>query len=240
MNPVPELVALPDPTVTPLVHPVDLPDARRPFLVGLLVANVAGPLAALAAAAATWAAVRLSLLAAVAGGIALGVGYIVAERYYRDAWAHIPRKRQDRDRELPLGWDLVGRTGKLTVLLFCLGLAESAARLSAYVREFVVALLTIMVVGTAVHIVVAAIRGVRSKRGARRTLLLDIPLALAVMGAVGFTAWRLLDGMGLPVFTTAILGAFVVVNELLDRRRRKSAPDAATARRSRRYWLRLD
>ena len=50
MSDVTELVELPDPVTHPLVHPLDLPEARRPFrtawLIGALTSPPVGALAA--------------------------------------------------------------------------------------------------------------------------------------------------------------------------------------------------
>jgi hypothetical protein len=101
MNDMDEIVALPDPETQPLVHPLDLPEARALFRNGWLVGAVTSlPVAALIAG-----------IVAYAGRNAIGpilvflalVGFgTLARRWYTDrAWDYIPRKRQDRDRPLP-------------------------------------------------------------------------------------------------------------------------------------------
>jgi hypothetical protein len=43
MNDINELVDLPDPAIHPLVHPLDLPQARRPFRTAWLVGALTSP-----------------------------------------------------------------------------------------------------------------------------------------------------------------------------------------------------
>jgi hypothetical protein len=43
VNDINELVDLPDPTTHPLVHPLDLPEARRPFRISWLIGTLTSP-----------------------------------------------------------------------------------------------------------------------------------------------------------------------------------------------------
>lgn len=66
MNPqIPEIVDLPDPAVRPLVHPLDVPPARRLFRAATVVGALTGPYAGLGLAALVWFA--SASLAAAAG-----------------------------------------------------------------------------------------------------------------------------------------------------------------------------
>jgi hypothetical protein len=106
VNSVPELVDLPDAAVTPLVHPLDVPDARRPFLISWLISAATGPAAVLGLVVLLWAVARPVVVAPLAGAVVLAAGAAATRWYSREAWAFIPRNRQDRGRLLLLRWEL--------------------------------------------------------------------------------------------------------------------------------------
>jgi hypothetical protein len=101
-----EEVELPDPAVQPLVHPLDLPEARRWFRNARLVAAFTSiPVAALVAAVVAYAS--RSVLPPIIVFLALSVFGAMAGRWFTDrAWDYIPRKRQDRERPPPRMWEL--------------------------------------------------------------------------------------------------------------------------------------
>lgn len=103
-----EVVDLPDPQVQPLVHPLDLPEARRPFTVWWWLDWFAHPTVLLALAAALWQIGNPLVIVLLVPTLTLS-GAVFARKYYaREAWAFIPRKRQDITRSLPLTWVLAG------------------------------------------------------------------------------------------------------------------------------------
>ncbi|WP_236796812.1 hypothetical protein [Amycolatopsis sp. GM8] len=101
-----ELVHLPDPALQPLVHPLDLREARRPFRISWLVGALTNPPVALCLAALTWFASGSYVVPLIAGAALIGFGALAGRYYAEQAWAFIPRKRQDRTRPLPIGWQL--------------------------------------------------------------------------------------------------------------------------------------
>ncbi len=115
-NEIREEVELPDPAVQPLVHPLDLPEARRSFRRGWLIgAFTSLPVATLLAA-------MLGYLGhTVIGPVLLFLALILighyASKWNTDrSWDFIPRKRQDRERPLPRGWEMIA-AGILAVVL---------------------------------------------------------------------------------------------------------------------------
>ncbi|UQU66742.1 hypothetical protein COUCH_10950 [Couchioplanes caeruleus] len=114
-----EIVALPDPATQPLVHPLDLPEARALFRRGRLVAALTSlPVAALVAAIVAY--LGRGWAGPVAVFLALTVFGALAARWFTDrAWDYVPRKRQDRARPLPPSWEL----GSAAVLALVLGVA---------------------------------------------------------------------------------------------------------------------
>jgi hypothetical protein len=114
-----EMVTLPDPETQPLVHPLDLPEARTQFRRGWLVRSCTSlPVATLVAAVVAYAG--RNAVGPIAVFVAL-VGFgTLAGRWFTDrAWDYIPRTRQDRDRPLPRLWDLASAA----VLALALGVA---------------------------------------------------------------------------------------------------------------------
>jgi hypothetical protein len=106
MNDINELVDLPDPATHPLVHPLDLPQARRPFRTSWLIgARTSPPVAALVAVI-VWFASHNYLVPLVAGAAIVGFGELAGRVYREQAWAFIPRRRQDRRRPRPALWEL--------------------------------------------------------------------------------------------------------------------------------------
>jgi hypothetical protein len=105
-NDVTELVELPDPAIHPLVHPLDLPEARRPFRTAWLIGALTSPPVGALAAVVIWFASRNYLVPLVAGAAIIGFGQLASGVFREQAWAFIPRKRQDRQRPLPVSWEL--------------------------------------------------------------------------------------------------------------------------------------
>jgi hypothetical protein len=101
-----EIVDLPDPAVQPLVHPLDLPEARAHFRRFWLIDSATGPGVAACLAALVWFASQSYVVPLIAGFAVLVLGRLAAEYSAREAWAFIPRKRQDRARLLPWTWRL--------------------------------------------------------------------------------------------------------------------------------------
>jgi hypothetical protein len=116
VNDIEEVVALPDPSTQPLVHPLDLPEARTLFRRGWLVGAISSlPVAALIAAVVAYAG--RNAVGPIAVFLALTVFGTLARRWYTDrAWDYIPRKRQDRARALPAAWELAS-AGILALVL---------------------------------------------------------------------------------------------------------------------------
>jgi hypothetical protein len=119
VNHIEELVALPDPETQPLVHPLDVPEARTLFRRGRLVGALTSlPVAALIAAVVAYAG--RTPAGPIAVFLALVVFGAMARRWFIDrAWDYIPRKRQDRARALPAAWELASSA----ILALVLGVA---------------------------------------------------------------------------------------------------------------------
>jgi hypothetical protein len=127
MSSVTEIVDLPDPALQPLVHPLDLPEARKHFRRSWLIESATGPGVAACVAALIWFASNSYVVPLIAGGAVLGFGRLAVEYSAREAWAFIPRKRQDRARVLPWIWRL--GSGLTLAVLLAAALVLTALRL---------------------------------------------------------------------------------------------------------------
>ncbi len=198
MHHVTELVDLPDPAVQPLVHPLDVPEARRSFRTSWWIAASTSPPVALCVAALVWFAGRSYVVPLVAAATTIGLG-LLASRSHRDrAWAFIPRKRQDRRRRPPAAWEL--GSGLLSAALLATTLLLVAFRLAGAdvapgVRGF--AFGTGAAAGLLVVVDVAS-RLLRHRGDDRRRALFRLPGVVAVVVGVAVSYRVLFDATGVP------------------------------------------
>ena len=117
MKTVRETVALPDPAEQPLVHPLDLVDARRPFVVSWWGSLLAMPTVVFFLAAVLWG-LSNNYVTPIVVPIALAVGArLLAAHLRREAWAYIPRKRQDSTQRVPMRWSIIRSVVSTAALL---------------------------------------------------------------------------------------------------------------------------
>jgi hypothetical protein len=106
MKTVRETVALPDEKVQPLVHPLDLAEARRPFLVSWWLTVPAMPSVVFFLAALLWS-VSNNYVTPILVPLLIAIGSGVLSSFLgKEAWAHIPRRRHDSSRPLP-AWSVL-------------------------------------------------------------------------------------------------------------------------------------
>ncbi|MEO3941083.1 hypothetical protein V3C41_08395 [Paenarthrobacter nicotinovorans] len=101
MNPIEEKVQLPDPQTHFLVHPLDLPAARKEFLLGWWLGVFATPQVYTALLAFFWAVSNNYVTPVLVPLVLVVIAGWVGSRLTRGAWDYIPRKRHDRQRRLP-------------------------------------------------------------------------------------------------------------------------------------------
>lgn len=104
MKTIRETVDLPDAAEQPLVHPLDLVESRRPFIVSWWLSFLAAPSVVFLLAAVLWT-VSNNYVTPILIPLIIAVGSGLLSRVLRqEAWAYIPRKRQDTSRPLPGVW----------------------------------------------------------------------------------------------------------------------------------------
>lgn len=106
MNTIREEVDLPDPEAQPLVHPLDLPAARRSFAASWWLEQLASPTMFFALASTLWA-ISDNYVTPIVASLVITVCAAFASRYQSgEAWSHIPRKRHDHQRQVPRSWSI--------------------------------------------------------------------------------------------------------------------------------------
>jgi hypothetical protein len=218
-----EEVQLPDPAVQPLVHPLDLPEARKWFRNARLVAAFTSiPVAALVAAVVAYAS--RSVLPPIIVFLALSVFGAMAGRWFTDrAWDYIPRKRQDRERPPPRSWEI----GSAIVPAVVLGVALllfvfrfDDPDVPVDVRSYTFGMCLV----AALLVVADSVAGLVRRR-ARRRALGGLPGTVVVVAVtvLAWTQWFAGDAdAGLLIWgalTMAGVAVLVAAAKLWDRRR---------------------
>jgi putative flippase GtrA len=204
MKDVTELVDLPDPLVRPLVHPLDVPAARGPFRTALLIGMLTSPAVGLCIAVVIWFTSQSFVVPLVAGAAIIGLG-AMANRFFRtEAWAFIPRKRQDLQRRLPLAWEFgsgLVLAAVLTLALLLVSFRLHQADVGVGVREVTFGM------GSAVALLVLfdCFRRVRADRGVDiGRVLFALPALAAIIGGTA-TAYVVLFGASRPDSSSTLL-----------------------------------
>jgi hypothetical protein len=172
-----------------------------------LIGALTGPPVAALAAVIIWFASHNYLVPLLAGAAILGVGQLASGVYREQAWAFVPRKRQDRQRPLPTSWELGSGLALAVVLALALLLVTfrlDQPDVSAQVREF-----TFGMAAVAGLLVVAdfAAKLLGSHGPARRWILFRLPGVLAVVGSLGVAYGVLFGSSGPAAPATVLLGA---------------------------------
>jgi hypothetical protein len=207
MNDVPELVELPDPATHPLVHPLDLPQARRPFRTAWLIGALTSPPMGALAAVIIWFASHDYLVPLLAGAAIIGFGQLASGVFREQAWAFIPRKRQDRQLPLPLSWELgsgLALAAVLAVALLLVTFRLARPDVSVGVRAFTFGM------GAAAGLLVVAdfaIKLLQYRGPARRRVLFPLPGVLAAVGSLVVAYGVLFGSAGPGAPATLLWGA---------------------------------
>ncbi|MEU1396412.1 hypothetical protein ABZ403_10165 [Micromonospora zamorensis] len=189
MNPMEEIVVLPDPEVQPLVHPLDVPEARRLIRGSRVVVAVTSPPTALLLAALIGYAGRSFVVPAVVFAVLVVVGTLAGRWLADRAWDYIPRSRQDHARPLPQRWEVASAAVlalilgvALLVIVFRLGHVD----VSLDIRSFSYGMCAIV----ALLVVADAVTGLL-RRAARRRAVAALPGVVVVTGVtlVAYPVW---------------------------------------------------
>lgn len=202
-----EQVELPDEGVQRLVHPTDLPGARPAYAGAWWLGQAASPTIFFLVGAGLWAVsdnpvtpVLAALVVVVAAGVA---SWLMA----REAWAFIPRRRQDLGRDDPTVWRAaaaVGRALALVVGMVVVVQVAIASGVTADVAGYAVG----CGIGVAVLLGVEGVWALRARgrdRTARPQLLSVLVSLAAVVGSTAYSSRTLLDTPGRTGWPTTVL-----------------------------------
>ena len=207
MNDITELVDLPDPAVQPLVHPLDLPEARRPFRISWLIATLTSLPVGLLVAGIVWFVSRNYVVPLITGAVVIGFGSLASGFFRAQAWTFIPRKRQDRARPLPARWELgsaVAFSALLAVALLLVVFRLDRPDVSVAVREFTFG----AAAATGLLVALDFVGKLLRHRGAeRKRALATLPGVVVVMGGIAVAYNTLFDASDAGASTNTYLGA---------------------------------
>jgi hypothetical protein len=98
------------------LHPLDIEQARGYYLVAMLLRFFVSPTVLLSAMLLLWTVSNNALTPVVGPIIGLTLVAYVERRFRTDAWAYIPRRRQDLGRDEPIGLALLVRSVEVAFL----------------------------------------------------------------------------------------------------------------------------
>ncbi len=208
-----EHVNLPHEETQPLVHPLDLHEARGPYRTAEVLGLLASPEFLMLIAGVAWWLTD-GYLAPVLAVLSTGVCVEIARRHHlNEAWANIPRRRQDHGRPDPAAWaaaQVLLRSAFFVGGLLAVLAGMRAGHYSDGVRDYAlgsVAALLVLMVGSAARqarasrVVAAACAAAPSGIGVAAAALADLvpsspSVATVLLGASGvllaFAAWWLI------------------------------------------------
>jgi len=216
-----EPVSLPSRDVQPLVHPLDLPEARGDFRRAYVTRALTSPGIALVIAVLLWFLVE-NWVAPVTTFFSLAIiGYFAASWSEREAWSYIPRKRRDLGRELPFSWQLASSV--LLAALLSVGvllLGVKLGDLRSEIREYILGSGLAIVAMCLVVLVVGLARP-----ATRRAALFTIPPIVGLATSIAIVYFWVLPGVVesgtvlLGAAITTVIGALAGVWKLREQRK---------------------
>ncbi|WP_024818733.1 hypothetical protein [Arthrobacter sp. 31Y] len=210
MNPIEEKVQLPDPETQFLVHPVDLPGARKEFLTGWWLGLVATPQVYTALLAFFWAVSNNYVTPILVPLVLVVIAGWISSKLTRGAWDYIPRKRHDKNRRMTvmtiaasLITSLALFAGLLTFMVWAAS-QDFVPGFSAYPLGMGAAIVVIM----AVELVVKLVRN-RSIDAASDAISLVVVAAAVGLGFGILPAGRALAPVDLVPGAAILLGVWL-------------------------------
>lgn len=186
MKEITEVIDLPSIEEKPLLHPLDVAPARRPYLTSWWLRRLASLPVAFLFGVLLWV-ISNNLVTPIAVPIVvLTLAALAAEYFAGQAWEHIPRKRQDRQRDSAARPQLAGSfidaialVSGLLILIAWVSTREFAEN----VEEFTIGIGAGIAVLQVAEVVAAALRRPRAWVGVASRLLSLAAMVVAVLVA---------------------------------------------------------
>lgn len=133
------------------LHPLEIPRARHFFLGAAILGVLTSPNVIVAMMLGLWAVSNNPVTPVVGAVLGLIAMAYVERRYRSDAWAYIPRRRQDRGRDEPDLWAAVGQSVEVVLLVVGTSLVALSGRpeISSFAVGALLALIGVVIVTVA-------------------------------------------------------------------------------------------
>ncbi|WP_120002783.1 hypothetical protein [Nesterenkonia muleiensis] len=186
MKEIKEVIDLPSAQTNPLVHPLDVPPARRPYLAAWWLRRLASLPVAFLAGVALWVISTHVVTPIVVPIVVLTLAALAAEYYAGQAWDYIPRKRQDRGRGaaalLQLAASFIDAIALVASLLILIGWVSTHS-FSENVEEFAVGAGAGIALLQLAQLIATLLRRPREWMGIASRLLALVAVVVAVLVA---------------------------------------------------------
>jgi len=201
-----ETVDLPSVDEQPLVHPLDIPEARKDFRRAYWTRSFTSPGVALVVAAILWFYVDTWVFPVLAFLSLAIIGYFAAAWSDREAWGFIPRKRRDLDRPLPFWWELASAVILASLLsVGALLIGTRFTRVSSDIHDYVLGA-AIAIAGMCVVVLVVRL----CRTATRRAALFSIPWIVALVASISVVCVWVNDAGPNWVYPDTVLWGFIV------------------------------
>lgn len=184
MKEIKEVIDLPPVETQPLVHPLDIPAARKPYLAAWWLRHLASLPVAFLFGVLLWVISNNVVTPIAVPLVVLTVAALAAEYFAGQAWEHIPRKRMDRAREsaaLPqLAASFIDAVALVVGLLIFISWASTRS-FSENVEEFTIGIGAGIAAIQLAQLITALARGPRDWVGLASRVLALIAIVVAVL-----------------------------------------------------------
>jgi len=211
MKDINEVIDLPSVETKPLVHPLDVAPARRPYLIAWWLRRVASLPVAFLSGVILWVISNNVVTPIAVPIVVLTLAALAAEFFAGQAWQHIPRKRMDRGRDsaaLPqLAAAFIDAIALVSALLIVIGWAATRS-FSENVEEFTIGAGAGIAILQLVQLIAAAVRGPRQWVGLASRVLTLAAMVIAVLVA---SSTLVTDQWSTESINIALMGGAIMI-----------------------------